>query len=268
MVAIPIEMVLLHPFVITLSMFTIFLFIFLFILMLRTPAMKFFKGGFGKKIMLINPDEDRRMMFRVASKDKTTAYIKGRGHYIIDPKHVFIEPSSKLPCAFVYGMFGESIGLDDADASERLAEMGLKNISDLYAFTYKSAEKMLKEGNITKEQYDTDPKKIYTIQKEIHICGKSVGFDEVFKYFARNTRADLIESTIQHRISALKTEMQGSKAQELFKWAIILAIVLIAGALAYNMIMMGKTPDTVTTQGVGGIIGSGVNAISGGAGIV
>ena len=268
MVAIPWQYILISPLGITLTMFSTIMFIFLFSLMRTTPAMIFFKAKFGKKMILINPDEDRRLVFRVANKDSDMAYVKNKGYYIIDPNHVSIESSSKIPTAIVYGSFGESIGSEDAEITEKLKSMGVNNYIELIDRMYNdiTADTALKIGLINKQQYDEQPNKIYKIPKEnndeVKIFGKTVSFDNVVKYFSKNTRADLIESKIQHRISAMKMEKLGGKAGDIFKWAVILVIVIIGGALAYNMITMGKV-NPQQAQQVGGIVGQAVNQISG-----
>jgi len=239
-------------------------------LMMRTPAMTFFKAGFGKRMILINPDEDKRIVFRIAKKDSDMAYVKNKGFYIIDPSHVHIEHSSKIPCAITYGSFAESIDNLGGEYAENLEKMGVKNYVEMIQKYYDEipAEEMLKSGKISKKEYDEAPEKIYTSIKpkspELKILGKTVSFDRIVQYFSKNTRADLIESKIQHRISAIKLEKMGADTSRIFKWAVILGVLMICGALAYTMIAMQR-PETVTqtAPAVGGIIGSGVDAISG-----
>lgn len=272
MVAVPWQVILVSPLGIALTLFSTILFIFILVLMKSTPAMPFFRARFGKKMILINPDEDRRIVFRVADKSSDMAYVKKRGYYIIDPKHVHIESSSKIPTAITYGSFGESIDVKDAKLAEKLRENGIDNYIGLINSFYDeiSADEAFKRKIISEHQYKENPERVYKIPKQkigkVTLMGESVSFDNIVNYFSRNTRADLIESKIQHRISAMKMEKLGSKAQEFFKWAVILAIVIIAGALAYNMIVMGRAPSPAETQGVGGIVGSGVETITGGSG--
>jgi len=239
-------------------------------LMMRTPAMTFFKAGFGKRMILINPDEDKRIVFRIANKDSDMAYVKKKGYYIIDPAHVHMESSSKIPCAITYGSFSESIDPLGGEYAEKLKDMGVKNYVEMLHQYYDEipAEEMLKSGKITKDQYDEAPNKTYTFPKEkspeLKILGKSVSFDRIVQYFSKNTRADLIESKIQHRISAIKLEKMGADTGKIFKWAVILGVLMICGALAYTMIAMNR-PETVqqASPAIGGLIGQGVETISG-----
>jgi hypothetical protein len=271
MVAVPWQLVLISPLGIALTSLTTLFFVFLLMLMKGTPAMPFFMAKFGKKMILINPDEDKRMVFRVANKDSDMAYVKKKGYYIIDPNHVHIESISKIPVAITYGSYSESIDAKDAFLAEKLKGMGVKNYVELMdsltdEITSKAA---LSSKLITQQQYDENPDRTYRVKKKnvgsIKINGESVGFDEIYNYFSKNTRADLIESKIQHRISAIKLEKL-TQDKQIFKWAVILIIVLIGGALAYNMIRMGNPQQAATTaKNVGGIVGSGVNTITGGA---
>lgn len=273
MPAVPWQLVLLHPLGITLTVFSTFMFVFLWVLIMKTPAMTFFKAGFGKRMVLINPDQDRRIVFRIASKDSDMAYVKKRGYYIINPGDVYIESSSKIPCATTYGLFGESINPKGAEFSEQLKKTGVSNYIELVNSCYDQvpASVLFKKKFITKEEYEAAPNKVYPIPKkdkpELKILGKSVSYDNIIQYFSKNTRADLIESKIQHRISAIKMEKLAG-ASNLFKWAVILVIVLIGAALAYNMVAMGRTEPVQaaaqTPGGIGGIVGAGVDAVSGG----
>jgi len=275
MPAIPWQIVLLHPLGLTLTFLSTFLFIFLWMLMAKTPAMTFFKAGFGKKMILISPDKDKRIIFRIARKDTDMAYVKKWGYYIIDPKHVYIESSSKLPCAITYGSFGESIDSEGAEMAEKMFDVGVRNYVDLMGKYYeeKTAGELLKDKVISRDEYDKAPNKVYTVRKkkspdDLKIFGKSVKFDNIINYFSKNTRADLIESKIQHRISAIKMEKLAGGANAI-KWAVILVIILIGGALAYNMIAMSQPPPAVAVQpsaatSVGGYVSGGVDAITGG----
>ncbi|MHA1302755.1 MAG: hypothetical protein ACTSPI_03525 [Candidatus Heimdallarchaeaceae archaeon] len=270
MPTLPWQVILLSPLGLTLSGLCFLLFIFLYMLIMRTPAMTFFKAGFGKKMILINPDEDKRIVFRIANKDSDMAYVKKKGYYIIDPAHVHMESSSKIPCAITYSSFSESIDPTGGEYAEKLKDMGINNYVELIQKYYDEipAEEMLKSGRITKEQYDEAPNKTYTFPKKEHpklkIMGKSVSFDRIVQYFSKNTRADLIESKIQHRISAIKLEKMGADTSKVFKWAVILGVLMICGALAYTMIAMQRPePVQQVAPAVTGIIGQGVEAISG-----
>jgi len=270
MPTLPWQVIILSPLGLTISGLCFILFLFLYLLILKTPAMTFFKAGFGKRMILINPDEDKRIVFRIAKKDSDMAYIKNRGYYIIDPGHVHIESSSKVPCAMTYGLFAESIDVTGGEYAEKLKDNNVMNYVEMLQKYYDevSAEDMLKTGRITKEEYDQAPEKTYTFPKEkspeLKILGKTISFDRIVQYFSKNTRADLIESKIQHRISAIKLEKMGADTSKIFKWAVILGVLMICGALAYTMIAMQR-PETVTqtAPAVGGILGQGVEAISG-----
>lgn len=291
MALVPWQIVLLHPLGITLTSVCTLFFIFIWVLIMRTPAMTFLKAGFGRKMILINPDPDKRMVFRIAKKDPQMAYVKRHGYYITDPNHVYIESSSKIPCALTYGDFAESIDSQGAQFAESLKAMNIENYIDIINHFYVEvpAEKLMKDGFISKEEYDSAPNKLYKIRKDselgkklgikapepLKIMGKSVPFDNVLNYFSKNTRADLIESKIQHRISAYQKE-QVNQALNFLKWATFIGIIMICGALAYNMIVASRpvattaspsVPATTPEGGVGGIIGKGVDAISGGSGI-
>lgn len=244
--------------------------------MTKTPGVTFLKASLSKKMILFNPDQDKKMVLRLAKKDTDMAYVKKRGYYIVDPNHVYIESSSKIPCAITFGGFAESIDPKGAEFAEKLREAGINNYIDMINYFYEdvefSAEELLLKKMISVEKFEKNPDKMYIIKqpkkgvKPLKIFGKSVPFSNIVMYFSKNTRADLIESKIQHRISAIRMEKLGG-AGNLLKWAVIAGILMICGALAYTMITMNRPPPAGTAQtaatAVGGIIGKTADSIAG-----
>lgn len=266
---IPWQLILLHPLGLVLLFSTTIFFIFFLLFTTKTPAMTFLKAGFGRKMILINPDEDKRMVFRIAKKKRSLAHVKDKGYYLVDPNHVHIEAASKLPIAITYGNFGVSLDSETAALSKKLQEMKIKNWVEIVShFTETlTSEQALKRELITKEQHDLQPEKMYSIRKtnakDIVLNGETVPFDNIVNYFSKNVRADLIESEIQWRTS-MNTMAKLTRGGDIFKWAVILVIILIGAALAYNMIMMGRPePAQTAATGVGGYVQTGVEAVSG-----
>ena len=266
--AVPWEIVIMQPWVLATLFFTCILFLWLMMLLTRTPAMTFLLAGFGRNVILINPDEDKRMSFRIAKKDGGLAHVKKKGYYILKPKDIHVEPKSKLPMAIVYGMYSESIDVNDANIAEKLKEAGVENYVQLLNKVYEDidAKEAFRRGEITKEQFEQYPEKRYKVKKKnvdgIKLGGQSLGFDRIVNYFAKNTRADLVESFVQHRESAMKLQKIGESGA-IFKWAIILVIVMIGAALAYSMISMNKANAPQAVKQVGGAVGGLTNIVNG-----
>ena len=264
MVAIPWQLILISPLGITLVSLTTIFFIFLMILIMRTPAMTFLKASFGgNKMILIQQGEDRKMRFRIAKKERSLAFVKKVGYYIVNPGDVNIEAVSKVPMAIIRGSFGMSLDKDAPVVADKLREMGITNWDELF-YEDINADDAFKKGIIDKTQHDQFPNSTYKVQrknlpKPIIIDGNSVTFDDTLDYFSKNVRADNIEAEINYIKSAnMLSKLTGSG--DLFKWAVILVIVLIGGALAYNMLIASRPQEAAQ---IGGVVGQGVNAISG-----
>lgn len=221
-----------------------FLWLSLLGLIIRTPAMKFFLAGMGKKLILVNPRENKYLDFYGASIYGNLAHVKDKGFYIIESKDVFIEKDSKVPMAITYSVFGIPINPEMAEATSQLKELGVKNYTEMIdlANNLKADKKVL----------------------NLNILGKTVNLDSIVDYFGRDERSDFVEAEIQRR-GAVDMIKKINQPENIFKWAVIGAILLIAGALAYTMISMesnspapsgGSTTPTMYIPGVPDVIGT------------
>ena len=260
---IPWQLVVLHPFGLFLLLSSSLFFFLLVFIVWKTPAMAFLKASILRRTILINPLENRRLDIKTSKMYGSLAHVKSKGYYIIDPNDVFIEGKSKTPVAIVYGNFGISINPEMSKLAQRLQEMGIRNYPELMNAMVEEvpAKEAYRRGLISRKEYEENKDKMYTVPREmgeIKIMGESVPVHNVVDYFARDERADFIESEIQRRTAA-QTMAKLSKTGDLFKWAVILAVILIAGALAYNIIMQGRGEQA---QHVGGLVGAGARIIT------
>ena len=196
--------------------------IFLFMLLTKTPAWKFFKASLGHKLVLIHPKENKYIDFITPKTYSSLAFVKGRGYYAIDPKHVYIEGKSKVPCAIVYGNHAVTLDLTMADITSRLSSFGVKSADGLQ----KIMDSLKATGQALK----------------INIFGESIDASTAMDYFNTSERSDFIEAEIQRRTAAqIIQKLRGPG--DIFKWAVILIIVMIGAVLAYGMLtsILGNT---------------------------
>jgi len=192
---------------------------FLIFLILRTPALDFLKASFKKKMLLIHPRQDRYAEIISVDRFGNLAYIKNHGYYLINPNHVFIEPKSRTPIAIVYGNLGVTVDPKVANAAELLAKTyGVSNFLELKA--------LIDEMRKNKVQ-------------AIKLLGETVNLEDLEKYFASTERSDFIEAEIQRRTAAQVIQRLRTP-ENWFKWAIILAVIMIAAAVAYVIITSGS----------------------------
>jgi hypothetical protein len=198
--------------------------IFLIIFILTTPAWSFFVARMRKKIILIHPRQNRYAEIIAADRYGNLAYVKNHGYYLLDPKHVYIEPKSKLPVAVVYGNIGITIDPKAAEVVDVMNSFGISN----YEALKELIEKNKKENKPTL----------------VTIWGETVDLEDIERYFASTERSDFIEAEIQRRTAAQVIQKLRTP-ENWFKWAIILVIILIGAAIAYVMIHQGTAGSIV-----------------------
>lgn len=201
-------------------------FVILMYLVLKTPALKFLKASLFGRMILIHPKENRYIDIEAVKLHSCLAQVKGRGYYVIQPKDVYLESTSKVPCALVYGNFALNIDLKMADVAQKLRELGVK----FYDEIMKLKEELEKSGK----------------SLQIKLLGESVDISEIVDYFNTSERSDFIEAEIQRRTASqiiAKLRTPG----DIFKWAVILVIIMIGAVLAYGMLqsILGSRPTLV-----------------------
>ena len=202
----------------------------LLILIIKTPAVKFLMASMGNRVMLINTLDNKYLEFKPAKMfGKLAKPDHAGGFYPTESSDVYIEKESNLPCLITYGTFGVPLDTKMVKATEKLGEMGVRN----YGQMIKLYEDMTASGQTV----------------SFNILGESVTLGEVVNYFGRNDRADDIESEIQRREATALMKKIG-QADNVIKYAVILAILMIAGALAYNMISMNAQQVASTGSGI------------------
>jgi hypothetical protein len=206
--------------------------ILLIIFILTTPVWSFFVARMRKKIILIHPRQNRYAEIIAAERYGNLAYVKNHGYYLLDPKHVHIEPKSKLPIAVVYGNIGITIDPKAAEVADVMNSFGISN--------YEGLKQAIEEGK--KKNLD-----------KIMIWGETINLEDIEKYFASSERSDFIEAEIQRRTAAQVIQKLRTP-ENWFKWAIILVIILIGAAIAYVMI----------TSGGGSAVSQTIRSIAGG----
>jgi hypothetical protein len=195
----------------------------LIVLILTTPAWSFFVARMRKKIILIHPRQNRYAEIIAADRYGNLAYVKNHGYYLLDPKHVYIEPKSKLPVAVVYGNIGITIDPKAAEIADVMNSLGISN--------YEGLKQAIEEGK--KKGLD-----------KIIIWGETVNLEDIENYFASTERSDFIEAEIQRRTAAQVIQKLRTP-ENWFKWAIILVIIMIGAAIAYVMIQQGTAGSVV-----------------------
>jgi hypothetical protein len=192
--------------------------ILLIVFILTTPAWSFFLARMRKKIILIHPRQNRYAEIIAADRYGNLAYVKNHGYYLLDPKHVYIEPKSKLPVAVVYGNIGITIDPKAAEAVDIMSNFGIAN--------YEALKEMIER--LKKEKKPT----------AVTVWGETVGLEDIENYFASTERSDFIEAEIQRRTAAQVIQKLRTP-ENWFKWAIILVIIMIGAAIAYVIITSG-----------------------------
>jgi hypothetical protein len=197
--------------------------ILLIIFILTTPVWSFFVARMRKKIILIHPRQNRYAEIIAADRYGNLAYVKNHGYYLLDPKHVYIEPKSKLPVAIVYGNIGITIDPKAAEVVDVMSSFGISN--------YEGLRQAIEKGRKEKSN-------------KIMIWGETVDLEDIERYFASTERSDFIEAEIQRRTAAQVIQKLRTP-ENWFKWAIILVIIMIGAALAYVMIHQGAAGSIV-----------------------
>jgi len=197
--------------------------ILLIIFILTTPVWSFFVARMRKKIILIHPRQNRYAEIIAADRYGNLAYVKNHGYYLLDPKHVYIEPKSKLPVAIVYGNIGITIDPKAAEVVDVMSSFGISN--------YEGLRQAIEKGRKEKSN-------------KIMIWGETIDLEDIERYFASTERSDFIEAEIQRRTAAQVIQKLRTP-ENWFKWAIILVIIMIGAALAYVMIHQGAAGSIV-----------------------
>lgn len=189
--------------------------IFNFIVITKVPFSAFLKASRKGRILLIHPDERRKMKFTVGQL-KGSAVETKYGFYDINPNDVFIEEKSKSPVAIVYGMMAPSINPILGGIVRAIKRKNINNYDDLekYAKDHPGAEIKINE--------DEEP--------------KSIPVQEVVKYFNRNDRADLMEAEHQFRIAQTYVQRE-TDWNKWIKVIIALSVFLIFAAIGYAIIV-------------------------------
>lgn len=211
--------------------------IFLLMLIFKTPALKFLWASFKKRMILIHPRENHYIEFVPTKQSSSLAFVKGRGYYVIDPSHVYIESSTKLPCTLVYGNYALTIDPKTAKLAERLASFGLG------MKFYKDIENLREQLTNTNQSFS------------LKILGESIDLSEAINFFNTSERSDFIEAEIQRRTaSQVMAKLAGGR--DVLKWSLAVMVILIGAAIAYAILsqFLGGPSPSQAIQGISRII--------------
>lgn len=187
----------------------------LILILLKTPAWKFFKAGLRHRMILIHPRETHYIEFVDTNPKSSLAYVKNKGYYLVDPRHVYVEGKSKVPCSIVYGNFALSLNPKMAKIAEWLKSQGLRYYEDL--------QKLI-EG--MKELQGT---------VLIKILGESVDMNDMINYFSSTERSDIIEAEIQRR-TASQVMAKLRQPGDLIKFAVVALIIMVGLAITFAIV--------------------------------
>jgi hypothetical protein len=243
----------------------IFLTGFILYILLKTPAGAFLSASLKRKMVLINPREDRYIHFATAKNQGGIATIKKGASYIIAPTDTFSESKSKVPTAVVYGNMGMTLNPKQIKTTEYFQNMGLMNfhqldelkktavsLSEQYTNEYNLSveklkdfeEKLDKVEEKEKEKLEKDIQELKTycgfLTQKIEnplgvvIDGESINLNNTIDYLnvGRN-QGDFIEAGIQ-RATAIKV---AKGKEEILKWGFFFVLIIVGAALAYVIIM-------------------------------
>lgn len=220
--AIPAIIILLHPLGLSLFIGLLSMLVFLIIIFAKTPAWSFFWASLRKRMLIINPREDKILKFQTGKKEGSMVHVKNQGYYLIDPNDIYMESGSKLPASIAFGNFAIPINLKMAKIAERLQMMGIKNWEYLMEYVKLIQEQIAKNPN--PNPVDANP--------VINILGESVPIATAIDYFNRNERSDFIESEIQRRTATELMKKVGAGANML-KWIIGVGILILLVFVGY-----------------------------------
>lgn len=203
--------------------------IFIIFVFMKTTAWSQIKAAKGKKLLIINPTETKKIITYVVDKsdDKHASYYcPGKGYFLIDSDDVFIDPKTKCSVAICYGGMGHNVSPKFLLAKKYLDSY----FRDLPKEELEKARESLKEGK------DIDIK--------IPIVGESIPLTGIRNYFTSNISSADMESTIQ-RLAA--NEGQRNK-KDIFMWAVILIGIIVGGAVAYSIVSSATGGAAAATQ--------------------
>lgn len=251
----------------------VFLAMFIVFIFLKTPALVYLMASLKRKIVLLNPKEDKYLWFKIAENEGGIAKIKKGNSFLINPQDTFTESKSKVPTVIVYGNMGMTINPKEIHITEYLRKNGIINFEYLSKLNERMKEEFEEQYDLTEKRIaelnkllkkQTDLKGIQNLEKEkkalqdalpilnerrinplgdMVVDGESVNLNNTLSYLnVSKNQGDLIEAGIQRGTAVKLRKISGS---DIVKWGIIFAIILIGAALAYVII-------TNTTGGGGG----------------
>lgn len=229
---VPWELIIFNPFGFALFLGFWLCLAFVLILFWKTPAFTFLRASMGKKLLLINPDLNRMLTFRIAKPVGSLAYVKKRGFYILDPNDVYIERGTKIPMALAFGEYGITINPRATKFAERLKDLGIKNYTQLINF-----------ANALKTTGQT---------ASFKLLGETCSIDQVVDFFNRNERADYTEAEIQRRTASATLQKLPHGPGDALKWIIIFGVFILVVAVAWAIIQQGgasQITNAVNTAG-------------------
>lgn len=253
----------------SLLVFALIELVLLVLITMWTPAWTFIEAALKKERLILHVGEDKYLRIKGTKSIGSMSEIKKQGFYITSPKDTYIEAKSKSPIAICYGKYSLSLTPKAAAIAKHLEKLGLQNYEDIqmYYSMVKAQRKRL-TGYIEKGKDGADI--IHPAEKipanemlpdTFNILGESVNMEDVIKYFSSTERSDIIEAEIQRRTAA-QAANQFKQGGELIKWAAVIMIIMIGGAIAYailspyiagagggttiiNNFMNGTTPTTI-----------------------
>jgi len=232
------EVITLEEFIFILAMVGLngFFVVLLIVMSIKTPMWTFFGG----KAKLWLPRDDRSGSFEKIDVFGGLGTTKDGRTYNIDRDHFWKEKKSGSMIAIAYSNEGRTVDPRMHEKIQLLKSIGIMNLKDLKAEIKKRVEE--KDGFVLQLQpgLDVDLVKIHSSLS----ASKTIDLPALNDYYSGNNRADLNEARIQHRI-AVEEKMAGKK--DIFKWIVILSIVMIVGTICIVALM------TVTNQGGGGV---------------
>lgn len=232
------EVITLEEFIFILAMVGLngFFVVLLIVLSIKTPMWTFF-GGRAK---LWLPRDDRSGSFEKIDVFGGLGTTKDGRTYNIDRDHFWKEKKSGSMIAVAYSNEGRTVDPRMYEKIQLLKSIGIMDLKELKAEIKRRLEK--KESLLLTMQPGLDVDLV-----DIHnslSTSKTIDLPSLNDYYGGNNRADLNEARIQHRV-AVEEKMAGKK--DIFKWIVILSIVMIVGTICIVALM------TVTQGGGGGV---------------
>jgi len=232
------ELITLEEFVFILSMIGLngFFVVLLILLSVKTPVWTFF-GGRAK---LWLPRDDRTGSFEKIDTFGTLGTTKDGRTYLLDRDHFWKEKKSGSMIAVAYSNEGRTVDPRMWEKVQLLKSAGITDMNGLKAEIEERKKNKQPLVMAFGPKANVDLGEVY----KNFSMPKTVDLPALNDYYKGNVRSDLTESRIQHRV-AVEEKMSGKR--DMFKWLVILAIIMIVGTLCFVMLM------TVVNQGGGGV---------------